>query len=146
MNVKKHISIIQKNQSTSMDDVFMKPDPNKVTGMRHGSYDKLNEKGYVPEETKITNGDIIISKLSPIQPIGNSTKVYKDSSEVYKSHAPAVIDKVFTGIQNNDGYSMIKVRTRSERKPNIGDKMCSRHGYGPQNIYEHNIVGGQGCC
>ena len=111
-----------------MDDVFMKPDPSKVTGMRHGSYDKLNEKGFVPEETKIVNGDIMISKLSPIQPIGNSTKVYKDSSEVYKSHVPAVIDKVYTNIFNNDGYEMIKIRSRSERKPNIGDKFCSRHG------------------
>jgi hypothetical protein len=102
----------------------MKPDPTKVTGMRHGSYDKLNEKGYVPEETKIENGDIIIGKVSPIQPTGNSNKTFKDNSEVYRAHAPAVIDKVYTNIYNSDGYEMRKVRTRSERKPRSGDKFC----------------------
>lgn len=128
MNLKKHISSIQKNQSTSQDDIFMKPDPTKVTGMRHGSYDKLNDRGFVPEETKIENGDIIIGKVSPIQPVGNSNKTFKDNSEIYRSHAPAVIDKVYTNIYNSDGYEMRKVRTRSERVPRTGDKFCSRHG------------------
>ncbi|ARF08985.1 DNA-directed RNA polymerase subunit beta [Catovirus CTV1] len=123
-NLKKHISAIQKNQSTSQDDVFMKPDPTKVTGMRHGSYDKLNDKGFVPEETKIENGDIIIGKVSPISAIGNSNKTFKDNSEVYRAHAPAVIDKVYTNIYNSDGYEMRKVRTRSDRKPRTGDKFC----------------------
>ncbi len=122
--MKKHIASIQKNQSTSQDDVFMKPDPTKVTGMRHGSYDKLNDRGFVPEETKIENGDIIIGKVSPIQPVGNSNKTFKDSSEVYRSHVPGVIDKVYTNIYNSDGYEMRKVRTRSERKPRNGDKFC----------------------
>lgn len=127
-SLKKAISIIQKNQSTSQDDVFMKPDETKVTGMRHGSYDKLNFKGYVPEETTIYNGDIILGKVSPIQPIGNSNKTYKDSSEVYKSHAPGVVDKVYTDIQNHEGYDMRKMRIRSERVPMIGDKFCSLYG------------------
>lgn len=103
----------------------MKPDPTKVTGMRHGSYDKLNDKGYVPEETVIVNGDIIIGKVSPIQPSGNNNKMYKDSSEVYKSHASGVIDKVYTGIYNNEGYEMMKCRVRSMRVPTIGDKFCT---------------------
>ena len=127
-SLKKHITLIQKNQSTSQDDMFLKPDPSKVVGMRNGSYDKLNEKGFVPEETTIVNGDVILGKVSPIQPVGNSNKVFKDSSEVYKSHAPAVIDKVYTNIFNNEGYEMRKMRTRSERTPMLGDKFSSRHG------------------
>jgi len=127
-SLRKMISSVQKNQSTAQDDKFTKPDANKVTGMRHGSYDKLNEKGYVPEETKVVNGDIIIGKVSPIQPSGNSNKVFKDSSEVYKAHTPAVIDKVYTGIYNPEGYEMIKTRIRSMRTPTIGDKFCSFHG------------------
>jgi hypothetical protein len=92
--------------------------------MRHGSYDKLNELGYVPEETHVVNGDIIIGKVSPIQPVGNSNKTFKDSSEVYKSGVPGVIDKVWTEIYNHEGYEMRKMRVRSERIPHIGDKMC----------------------
>ncbi len=126
---KKYSSQIQKNQSTSQDDEFTKPDMTKVSGMKNpDSYNKLNDKGYVPEETAIVDGDVIIGKVSPIQPTGNSKKVFKDSSEVYKSYTPGVIDKVYTNIHTNEGYEMRKVRVRSERTPRIGDKFCSSHG------------------
>jgi len=125
--VKKYITTVQKNQSTSQDDVFTKPDRSKVAGMRHGSYDKLNDQGYVPEETTIENGDIIMAKISPIQPIGTSDKTFKDNSEQYKSHVAGVVDRVWTEIYNHEGYEMRKMRVRSERIPIIGDKFCSRH-------------------
>jgi len=129
MSLKKYISVIQKNQSTAQDDLFMKPDPTKVTGMRHGSYDKINEKGFAPEETVVNNNDIIICKVSPIQPVYSDTekkelKIYKDNSEVYKGYASGVVDRVWTNIYNNEGYQMIKTRIRSERIPRIGDKYC----------------------
>jgi DNA-directed RNA polymerase beta subunit/intein/homing endonuclease len=120
----KYVSIIQKNQSTSQDDIFMKPDPTKVSGMKHGSYDKLNEKGYVPEETTVVNGDFLIGKVSPIQPTANSNKMFKDNSESYKQHVPGVVDKVYSDIYNVEGYEMKKMRVRSERIPAIGDKYC----------------------
>lgn len=115
----------------------MKPNPSKVTGMKHGSYDKLNDKGYIPEETTIVDGDIIIGKVSPIQPVGNSNKTFKDSSVVYKSYTPGVIDKVYTNIYNSEGYEMRKVRIRSERVPRIGDKFCC---YTP----EHDVLTSKG--
>jgi DNA-directed RNA polymerase II subunit RPB2 len=127
-SLKKFKTTIQKNQSTSQDDLFVKPDPTKVAGKKPGSYDKLNEQGFAPEETELFSGDIIIGKISPIQPIGNSNKTFKDSSEVYKEKTPGAVDKVWTHIYNNDGYEMRKVRTRSERTPVIGDKFCSRAG------------------
>ena len=123
-SLKKYMSHIQKNQSTSQDDIFMKPDETKLTGARHAVYDKLNDKGYVPEETLVENGDVIIGKVTPIQPAPGSNKYFKDSSEIYKSQEPAIIDRVFTGIYDSEGYEMIKIRTRSERVPKIGDKFC----------------------
>jgi DNA-directed RNA polymerase II subunit RPB2 len=121
---KKYISKAQKNQSTAQDDIFMKPDSSKVVGMRHGSYDKLNDKGYVPLETVINNDDIIIGKVSPIQNIGNSNKEFKDASEVYKAGAPGVIDRVYIDIQDQDGYPTRKVLVRSTRTPRVGDKFA----------------------
>ena len=102
----------------------MKPDPNKVIGMRMGSYDKLNDKGFVPEETVLVNGDIILGKVTPIQDVAGSNKQFKDNSEVYKSHAPGVVDRVYTDIKNQDGYETRKVLVRSQREPRIGDKFC----------------------
>ena len=127
-SLKKFHSEILKNPSTSQDDIFTKPDRNKVTGMKQGNYDKLNEKGFVPEETIINNEDIIVGKISPIQPTGNNNKVYKDSSEIFKTNVQGVIDRVHTGVYNSEGYEMYNVRVRMERKPISGDKMTTRHG------------------
>jgi DNA-directed RNA polymerase II subunit RPB2 len=123
-SLKKEHAEIVKNPSTSQDDVFTKPDSSKVTGMQQGNYDKLNEKGFVPEETIIQNQDIIIGKASPIQPTGTNNKVYKDNSVQFKSNVEGVIDRVHTGVYNNDGYEMYNVRLRMERVPIIGDKFC----------------------
>jgi len=123
-SLKIYHSEIEKNPSTSQDDIFVKPDRNKVTGMKQGNYDKLNERGFVPEETEIDNEDIIIGKISPIQPTGNNNKVYKDNSEIFKSNIPGVIDRVHTNIFNSDGYEQYNVRVRMERIPVIGDKFA----------------------
>lgn len=121
---KKYTSSVSKNQSTSQDDIFMKPDPTKVIGMRNGSYEKLNDRGYVPEETRIENGDIIIGKVTPIQDVIGSNKNFRDSSESYKSLVPGYVDRVYSDIVNQDGYDTIKMTIRSERLPAIGDKFC----------------------
>jgi DNA-directed RNA polymerase II subunit RPB2 len=126
--LKKYHSEIKKNPSTSQDDIFIKPDRNKVTGMKQGNYDKLNEKGFIPEETIIKDGDIIIGKVSPIQPTGNNNKVYKDNSEQFKSNVDGVVDRVHKNIYNSDGYEQYNMRVRMERIPIIGDKFTNRHG------------------
>lgn len=127
-NYKKFQSVITKNPSTSQDDEFTKPDRNKVAGMKNGNYSKLNDYGYVEEETKIIKGDILIGKISPILPTGNNDKVYKDNSEIYKEYVPGFVDKVYTGIYDKDGYEIYNMKVRMERKPIIGDKFSTRHG------------------
>lgn len=123
-SLKKYQSKIQKNQSTSQDDIHQKPNRDQVIGLSHGTYDKLNDDGYAPQETYVENGDVIIGKVSPIQPIGNSGKIYKDSSESYKSYIPGHIDKVYPDLYDSEGYKIIKTRTRSMRTPMVGDKFC----------------------
>ena len=124
MCLKKYSISVQKNQSTSQDDIFMKPDPTKVTNMKHGSYDKLNDKGYAPEETKLENGDAIFGKVTPVSDTSGIGKPYRDSSEIFKMHASGVVDRVYIDIQNQDGYSTREALIRSERIPKIGDKYC----------------------
>jgi DNA-directed RNA polymerase II subunit RPB2 len=124
--LKKYHSEILKNHSTSQDDIFTKPDRNKVANMKHGNYDKLNDKGYVSEETSIQHEDMIIGKISPIQPT-NTNKMYKDNSEMYKLLVPGVIDRVHTGIFNSERYEMYNIRVRMFREPLIGDKFSNFH-------------------
>jgi DNA-directed RNA polymerase II subunit RPB2 len=128
MYLRKYMIQIQKNQSTSQDDQFMKPDPSKVVGMKYGSYDKLNDRGYAPVETQLVSGDVIFGKVTPIEDPNNTGKCFKDSSESYKMFPPAVVDRLYLDIQNQDGYMTRKASIRSERIPKIGDKYSSRHG------------------
>jgi DNA-directed RNA polymerase II subunit RPB2 len=123
----------KKNQSTAQDDIFMKPDPTKVIGVSLRSYDKLNDKGYAPEETLVTNDDIIIGKVTPIQQVANSNREFKDSSTVYKAGAPGYVDRVYTDIVDQDGHLTRKSLVRSTRTPKIGDKFAC---YTP----EHDVL------
>jgi len=88
------------------------------------AYDKLNDKGYEIQKT-VLDGDVIIAKVEPLQPVNNDNKPFKDSSEIYKSIVPNIVDKVYDTL-NHDGYEIKKVRIRSDRTLTVGDKICSR--------------------
>jgi hypothetical protein len=123
-SLKKYTASITKNQETSGDDKFMKPPPDKTIGIKNGQYDKLNELAFIPEETKVVNGDILFGKVTPISDVKNDGKIFKDASEPYKHIADGVVDRVYIGIKNQDGYETRKALVRSERFPHIGDKFC----------------------
>ena len=123
----KKISTLGKNQMLSQDDKFIKPDLTKTSNTLGNNYDKLNDQGYVPEETVIEDNDVIIGKVSAVQTNGNpNIKPYKDASEVYKHYLPATIDKVLNDIKNSENCEIKKVRIRSERIPFIGDKFSTK--------------------
>lgn len=122
-SLKKYYEIIKKNHSSTENSMFMKPDRNNVDGIKVCNYDKLNEQGYVPVETVVNDNDIIIGMVTPKTAIGPKDRQYKDDSVAYRSIVPGAIDKVILG-HNNEGYPIMKVRVRSERIPDIGDKFC----------------------
>ena len=119
--LKKYFETIRKNPASSQTGIFMKPDRNKVDNMKDANYDKLTEEGYAKVETVIKDGDVIIGMVNPKPTTKDQEKPYKDNSTIYKSLIPGAIDKVITGT-NSDGYPIIKMRVRSERIPQIGDK------------------------
>jgi DNA-directed RNA polymerase beta subunit len=107
-----------------------KPDPSKTRGIKFGNYDKLNEHGFVPENMLIEDRDILIAKIVPIKENRNDpTKLikYEDQSHIFNTAEDTYVDKNYTG-RNGDGYNFAKVRTRTHRKPVLGDKFSSRHG------------------
>jgi DNA-directed RNA polymerase II subunit RPB2 len=55
-----------------------KPDPIKTKGIKFGNYDKINEQGFIPENTLVENRDVIIAKTVPIKENRNDpTKIIK---------------------------------------------------------------------
>ena len=112
------------------EEIRCKPDASKTKGMKFGNYNKVNNKGLIPENTLVENRDIIIAKVTPIKENRNDhTKVIKfeDQSKIYRTVEEVYIDKNYIE-RNGDGYTFAKVRLRAVRRPVIGDKFSSRHG------------------
>src|SRR3989344_7025137 len=112
-----------KNQNTGNNDIFIKPDPTLVIP-KAVSYNKLNDEGYCPEETTLERNDAIFGKITPIMDVGESTKKFRDTSEIYKSTSKGVVTKNYIGGIDENGNQIRKALIRSERIPKVGDKYC----------------------
>jgi DNA-directed RNA polymerase II subunit RPB2 len=112
------------------EEIRCKPDRSKTKGMKFGNYHKLNSSGVIPENTLVENKDIILGKVVPIKENRNDhTKLikYTDHSKIHRTREESYIDKNYVH-RNGDGYTFAKVKIRTLRKPEIGDKFSSRHG------------------
>lgn len=103
-------------------------------GMRDACYDKLDEEGLVRPGERVSSGDAIIGKTlatSDVQsdPAATDTRrdVKRDRSVILRADEEALVDAVFTS-RTKEGNRYVKVRTRSTRIPQVGDKFSSRHG------------------
>ena len=89
----------------------------------------MNNNGMAKKNKFMNGGDIIIGKVIPIKPGANDNKnkIFRDSSTSLRNNETGFIEKVFKS-KNGEGYGFVKVKVRSERIPQIGDKFSSRHG------------------
>jgi DNA-directed RNA polymerase beta subunit len=125
-----HVEKDEDNNLIRDEIIRCKPDPMKTRGIKLGNYEKLNANGFIPENTRVENRDVIIAKIIPIKEHRNDpTKVvkYEDQSKIHRTFEESYIDLNYTG-RNGDGYNFAKTRIRTLRKPVIGDKFSSRHG------------------
>ena len=114
----------KKNQLTGEEDIFCKPNKDDILFPKNCNYDKLESNGFVKPDTYVDENDIIIGKIMPIR---NDDFSYKDTSISVKTNENGYVDKNYINI-NGDGFKFTKVRIRSIRVPEIGDKFSSRHG------------------
>ncbi|KAK4486930.1 hypothetical protein RD792_006241 [Penstemon davidsonii] len=120
----------EKKMGTLVKEDFGCPNRDNTMGMRHGSYDKLEDDGFAPPGTRVAGDDVIIGKTTPIsqeEAQGNSRFTRRDHSSSLRHSESGVVDQVLL-TTNADGLRFVKIRMRSVRIPQIGDKFSSRHG------------------
>jgi DNA-directed RNA polymerase II subunit RPB2 len=116
----------RKNQSSGEEEKFCKPTIMETKHIKNANYEKLNEDGFISENTYVTPDDILIGKVVPLRiptgkviPVG--AKKYRDVSKTPRNNECGYVDRVYKN-RNGEGYSFAKIRMRQDRVPEIGDK------------------------
>ncbi len=109
---------------------FCKPKHGTVVKMKNCNYGKIDEDGLVAPGTYVGGDDILIGKVTPILDIEKSTKekpfyLLKDSSIPMRRTESGVVDTVI--LTSKEGSKFAKVKVRTTRIPQVGDKFASRH-------------------
>ncbi|KAJ9629845.1 DNA-dependent RNA polymerase II [Taxawa tesnikishii (nom. ined.)] len=123
----------EKRVGMSVVEQFEKPMRSDTLRMKHGTYDKLDDDGIIAPGSRVSGEDIIIGKTAPMAPdaeeLGQRTKLHvkRDVSTPLRSTESGIVDQVLL-TTNVEGLKFVKVRTRTTKVPQIGDKFASRHG------------------
>jgi len=123
----------EKSVRGSVVENFEKPMRSDTLKLKHGTYEKLDDDGIVAPGVRVSGEDIIIGKTSPIAPdaeeLGQRTKLHtkRDASTPLRSTENGIVDQVLLST-NAEGLKFCKVRMRTTKIPQIGDKFASRHG------------------
>jgi DNA-directed RNA polymerase II subunit RPB2 len=123
----------EKRVGINIVEMFEKPDRSDTLRLKPSTYDKLEGDGIVAPGVRVSGEDIIIGKTCPINPdnaeLGQRTSqhVKRDASTPLRSTENGIVDQVIL-TTNQDGMRYVKVRVRTTKVPQIGDKFASRHG------------------
>eukprot|EP00924_Labyrinthula_sp_SR-Ha-C_P008175 maker-scaffold_11-snap-gene-5.7-mRNA-1 protein AED:0.01 eAED:0.01 QI:0/1/0.5/1/1/1/2/27/1570 len=116
-------------------EVFRKPIAGQTIGMKRSNYDKLDDDGLVLAGTRVSGSDMIIGKTTPISVVEDNNGINemglqtrlkeqnRDNSLALRANEAGIVEKVLLST-NEDGAKFAKVKVRSVRIPQVGDKFC----------------------
>ncbi len=114
-------------------DRFKIPSPTADGYMGEHAYSKLSEDGIIEPEVSVKEGDVMIGKVAPPRFLeenigaGGLEEKMRDDSTSLKTGEVGKVDSVIL-TETSGATKIVKVRIRSQRIPEKGDKFASRHG------------------
>jgi len=122
---------VELNYAGGLKDEITIPEKD-VSGYRtEESYRYLEDDGIVSPESKLSSGEVVIGKTTPPKFLSEvreiSIKTKKEASSVIRQEEKGIIDAVFVS-EDGQGNKIIRVKTRDQRIPELGDKFATSHG------------------
>ncbi|KAL7668904.1 hypothetical protein ACOME3_009586 [Neoechinorhynchus agilis] len=123
------------NKRSGLTDAIERPDRKTTRGCRFAIYEKLDLDGLVPPGTRVSGDDVLIGKttITPSEYVDDGITNHahrtekRDSSIFMRSNESGVVETSVLTV-NEEGYKLAKVKVRTVKVPQIGDKFASRHG------------------
>ena len=124
---------VEKRYPGGQEDEICIPDKG-VRGYRvERVYRNLGEDGIAEVESGVGSDDVLIGRTSPPRFLGSMSSLRmgvenrRETSVVVRHGEGGFVDLVAV-TEDSEGNTLVKVRVRDERIPEIGDKFSSRHG------------------
>lgn len=114
-------------------DRFEIPQPTVAGYREEETYSKLGEDGIIFPEAEVKAKDVLVGKTSPprfleeVSGFGIAEEKKRENSTVLKEGEEGFVDTVLL-TESPSGNRLVKVKVRSVKIPEPGDKFASRHG------------------
>jgi len=124
-------STVEMNYAGGLKDEIVIPEKDASGYKMESSYRLLEPDGIVFPEADLTEGDVLIGKVSPPKFLSEareiSVKTKKESSITLRQEEKGIVESVFV-TEDDEGNKIVQVKTRDQRIPELGDKFATSHG------------------